>query len=423
MSNIRREILAGLSTFFTVAYYFLLYPKILSEGGLDFGSALTATILTLVLSTIFLALYTKTPYVLGPGISVAAYLVYSVVLKQHATWQAALGIVFWTGLAMFLLSIFKVRQKLIHNLPPSLISAAIGGVGLFLICVGLKDLGILIPDSVTFYRLGAILTPQNGIALFGVILFFVLNRFRIPGSFLVTIISCWIFSLLFGFSQWQGVLSSPPSLSSTFFQLDILTPLQPRMWGFIFSALLISLLDSTAAMTALSKLSHNTDERGRIKNLQRLVIPDGIGGMLGSFLGAANLTFFLESSSGIKAGGRTAITALTAALCSLAVLFLYPLVSSIPSFASVPALIAIGVFMTVVAKEIHWHSWTDAVPSLITLLIIPLTFSIYRGFAIGFLSYILLKAITNRGQQVHPICWGLGVVFALHIGWMTCTGS
>jgi len=419
----RREILAGLSTFFTVAYYFLLYPKILNEGGFDFGAALTATILTLFLSTTFLALYTKTPFVIAPGISVAAYLIYSVVLKQHATWQAALGVVFWAGLAMFLLSIFKVRQKLIHNLPSSLVSAAIGGVGLFLICVGLKDLGILMPDPSTFYRIGTLFTPQNGIALFGVILFFVLNIFRIPVNFLITILTCWILSLLSGLSQWNGFLSSPPSLSPTFFQLDIIAPLQPRMWGFIFSALLISLLDSTAAMTALSKLSNNTDERGRIKNLQRLVIPDGIGSMIASFLGSANLTFFLESSSGIKAGGRTAITALTVALCSLAVLFLYPLIASIPSFASVPALIAIGVFMTVVAKEIHWHSWTDAVPSLITLLIIPLTFSIYRGFAIGFLSYILLKALTNRGKEIHPLCWGLGIVFALHLGWMTCTGS
>jgi AGZA family xanthine/uracil permease-like MFS transporter len=418
----RRELLAGLSTFFTIAYYFLLFPKILSEGGIDFGAALTGTIVTLVLSTLFLAFYANFPAVLAPGIAVGAYLIYSVILPQHATWQQALGLVFWSGLAIFLLSLFKVRQKILLHLPPSLAAAAIGGIGLFLICVGLKDLSILIPDPVLFYRFGPLVTLPNGIALFGLILFFLLHYFRISSAFLVSILASWAAALAFGLAPWKGFAAPPPSPLPSLLQLDLLGSLHPSLWGILVSVILISLFDSTASLTALAKLAHATDEKGRIKNIDRIVIPDGVGTMLSACFGATNLSFFLESSSGIKAGGRTGATASVAALCSLVCLFLYPLVSSIPLFASTPALIAIGVFMARISKEIAWRDWTEAIPALLTLLTIPLTFSIYKGFAFGFIAYIFLKTLSGRWKQIHWISWILGLIFFSHLCWSLATG-
>jgi len=408
----RKELLAGLSTFFTVAYLLLLYPKILSEGGIDFGSALTATILSIVISTLFLALYAEFPALLAPGLSVGPFLVYSVIQKQNASWEVALGMVFWAGLVIFLLSIFKVRQKILLNLPPSIKSAAIGGIGLFLICVGLKDLGIF---------QGHIFNIPNTIALFGLILFFTLNHYRITASFVIAILACWIIAIPFGYVPWNGLAALPPSISPTFLQLDLWTPLQFEWLGTILSIVLINLFDTSAGLTALAKLAHKVTEHGRIKNIDRIVIPDGPGSMLSALLGTGTLTFTLESSSGIKAGGRTGVTAITAALCCLVGLFFYPLISSIPIFATAPVLIAIGIFKAGEIKAIRWKDLSDSIPAILTLVTIPLTFSIYRGFAFGFVSFTLIKAIKGQWKQVHPVCWALAVIFAAHLSWALAT--
>lgn len=408
----RKEIIAGISTFFTVAYLLLLYPKILSEGGINFGAALTATILAIVISTLFLALFAKFPALLAPGLSVGPFLVYSVIQKQHATWQIALGIVFWAGLVLFLLSILKVRQKILLHLPASIKAAAIGGIGLFLICVGLQDLGI-------FHK--HLFTIPNGIALFGLTLFFTLHYFQISTAFLISILACWALAVPFGYVAWNGLAALPSSLAPTFLQLNLSTALDFEWLGTILSVILIALFDTSASITALAKLAHKVDERGRIKNIDRIVIPDGPGSMIAALLGTGTLAFTLESSSGIKAGGRTGLTALIAALCCLIGLFFYPLISSIPLFAISPVIIAIGIFMAQEVKGIQWREWTESVPAILTLITIPLTFSIYLGFAYGFVSYTFLKAIKGQWREVHPVCWGLAIIFAAHLSWAFAT--
>lgn len=409
----RKELLAGVSTFFTVAYLILLYPKILSEGGIDFGSALTATILTIVASTLFLALYADFPALLAPGLSVGPFLVYSVIQKQHATWQIALGIVFWAGLVIFLLSLFKVRQKILLHLPSAIKSAAIGGIGLFLICVGLKDLGL--PHQ-------PFLTIPNGIVLFGLVLFFTLYHFKVGAAFLIAILACWILAIPFGLAHWHGLAALPSSLTPTLLHLDLLSSLEFEWFGTLLSVILICLFDTSASLTVLSKLAHKVDQNGHIKKIDRIVIPDGPGTMLGALLGTGTLTFTLESSAGIKAGGRTKITSITAAICCLIGLFFYPLISSIPLFATTPAIIAIGIFMALEIKSIRWGKYTESVPAIITLFTIPITFSIYQGFAFGFVSYAILKAIKGEWKEVHPVCWTLAIIFAAHLSWALSTG-
>lgn len=415
--NVRKEILAGVSTFFTAAYLLLLYPQILNEGGVDFGAALTATTLIIIIATLFLALYAGFPALLAPGMSVGPYLVYSVILKQGATWQTALGIVFWVGIFLFILTLLKVRQKILLHLPTSIKCAAIAGIGLFLICIGLKNLGILIPQNFLF-KIGTIATPETAIALVGLVLFFVLYRMGIHSAFLIAILFCWAAGLFFGFTTWKGFAAAPASLSPTFFQLDFWTPWTTQWIGALISVLLISLFDSTASLTVLSKLSHTVDEKGHIQNIDRILVPDGTGSALAAILGTGTLTYTLESSSGIKAGGRTGLTAITAAFCSLICLFLFPLISSIPLFATAPALIAIGFFMARESAGVKWKDPTEAIPALLTLIIIPTTFSIYQGFVFGFIAFTLLKALFRRWKEVPPICWILSFIFAAHLAWM-----
>jgi AGZA family xanthine/uracil permease-like MFS transporter len=402
----KKEILAGLSSFFTVSYLLLLYPKILSEGGIDFGAALTATILTLFVSTLFLALYAKFPVVLAPGLSVGPFLVYSVILKQQATWQTALGIVFWAGLAIFLLSVFKIRQKILLSLPHSIKAAAIGGIGLFLICIGVKDLDFF----------------SGAITLFGLVLFFTLYARKFSSAFLITIFACWALSLLFGATALDGLAALPSSLKPTFFQLDLVSPLSAKWIGLILSVALIALFDTSASLAALSELSGTTDSEGHIENIDKIVIPDGLGSMFAALLGTGTLAFTLESSSGLKAGGRTPLTPIIAAFCSLAVLFFHPLINSIPFFASTAVLIAIGIFMTQEIRTIHWNKYEESVPAALTLAAIPLTFSIYTGFSAGFVSYALIQAIRGKWKQVHPVCWVLALIFAAHLIWSLYVG-
>jgi AGZA family xanthine/uracil permease-like MFS transporter len=410
---LRRELIPGLSTFFTIAYLLLLYPQILSEAGVDFGSALTATILTLFLSTLLLALYGHFPYVLAPGLSVGVYLAYSLLQEQKASWPTALGIIFWAGIALFLLSLFKVRQKILFHLPPSIRSASIGGIGLFLIFVAFKGLAILILDPTHFFRFGTLFTLPNGIALFGLVLLFILYRLQIQASFLIAILLSWAISLSLNLSAWHGLVSLPAPLTS-FFQIDFWAPFQLQWIGALLTVLLISLFDTTAAITVLAKLSHRSDASGRIQGIDRMVIPDGLGSILASFLGTGTVAFLLESATGIKAGGKTGWTALIAAVLSLGCLFFYPLISSIPFFAVAPALIAIGCLMASELKEVFWKDFTEAIPALLIAVTIPLTFSVYRGFALGFISYVLLKTLSGRAKEVHPVSWALSLLFALH---------
>jgi AGZA family xanthine/uracil permease-like MFS transporter len=285
----------------------------------------------------------------------------------------------------------------------------------------LKDLSILIPDPHFFFRLGKIATIPNAIALFGLLLFFTLHRFRFASAFLLSILACWAIALTLGLTPWKGIAALPPSPLPSLLQLNLIGALHPSLWGILISIILINIIDSTASLSALSRMAHAVDERGRIKNIDRILIPDGTGSMLSALLGTTTLSYFLESSSGIKAGGRTGLTALVAALCSLICLFFYPLISSIPLYASTPALIAIGCFMAQEVKRIPWQDWTDYLPALLTLVSIPLTFNIYRGFAIGFISFALLKALTGQWKKVHPICWCLALIFALHLAWAIST--
>ncbi len=408
------EIVGGLSTFFAISYLFVLAPQLLSIAGIDFGAALSATIIVIALATLFFALYVNGPIAVGPGLSVMTYLVFSVMGKHILDWQGALGLVFWAALLQYLLSAFGWRKKILLAIPESLQLASAAGLGLFFIAVGLKQLGILeiIQGKLAMGALGG-----NGqiIASVGLVLFFFLHKVHFPGSCLIPVIFCWVLALLFGETKWQGLFSLPPSLGSTFFKLTFSSILHPQYWSILLTILLISIFDASATLSALARQLGWMRPDGRIRNLEQAVIPDGIGSMLGAFLGTTSCSLYAESSIGIHAKGRTWLSGCTIAVCCLSALFLYPALSSIPLFATAPVLIGIGVKLALYLKCIDWKKIPEAFSFLITSFAMPVFFSLYWGFALGFISYTLLKTLIGQAKKIHPIVWILTFIFAAHL--------
>jgi AGZA family xanthine/uracil permease-like MFS transporter len=407
--SISHEIIAGLTTFFTMVYLLVLCPQLLSEGGVDFGAALTATVLTTVSATLFLSLYAGYPIVAGPGLSVLTYLVFSVIGKKIATWQEALGLVFWGGLIFLLLSLFRLRQKMIVHIPLVIKKAAPAGLGLFLIMVGLKQLGVVIVKQ-NGYALGLIGSVGQWIALAGILIFCILQWRRSRFSFLLPIVFCWLLALFLGYAEWKGGFSLPPSLRPTWNQLDLSVLFRPVLWTPLLGVLLLVLVDSSTMLSVFSRLLGWSTPQ----NLNRVVIPDGACSMLAGFLGTTSCLFYAESSSGICAGGRSFIVSCTAAFCCLGALFCYPALSSIPLFATAPALIGLGGILMLNFREIEWKRPTEWITFLVTSLSMLIFFSIYWGFALGFISFVILKTATGKWREIHPIVWILALIFALH---------
>lgn len=416
MGKTVHEILAGLSTFFAIAYLFALSPQLLSLAGVDFGSGLTATILAIAIPTLFFSLYVNAPIALGPGLSVMTYLVFTA--KETLLWPELLGLVFWAGLIQFLLSVVGWRQKILLAIPSPLQHAAAAGLGLFFIAIGLKQIGIVeITNGI--YSIKTLGTSGQLIALIGLVLFALLHRFHFPGSCLIPVLFCWIAALLFGETTWQGLLSLPPTLHPTFFKLSFSAILQPQSWSILLTILLISIFDAGATLNALARQLGWLKSNGTIHNLNKAVIPDGIGSMAAAILGATSCSLYAESSIGIHAKGRTWIAGCTIAAASLFALFLYPALASIPLFATAPILFGIGGLLACHLKQIDWKNWPEAISFLITAFAMPLFFSIYWGFALGFIAYVFLKAAAGKRKEIHPIVWGLAALFAAHLIWGT----
>ena len=396
MKTISHEIIAGLTTFFTMSYVLILLPKILSAGGLDFGTALAATVLTLAFATLLLAFSADYPMVIGPGVGIAAFLIYSIVGKE-ATIDQVLGLVFWAGLIEFLLSITGLRQKILIQIPDALKRASKVGIGLFFIIVGIKQL------------LGPIGMEGLAIGIVGILFFALFHRFAPRFAYVFPILICWMLSLFFNLSEWKGLISLPraPHLIS----LDLLTITQPELWGILLSTLLIALFDAGAGLSALSHLLGWKSP----PKFNRALLPDGLGSMLGAFLGTTSSTFYAESSSGIRAGGRTGIVGCTAAICALFALFFYPALSSIPLFATAPTLVGLGSLLALDREWLEWRKWCEWIPFCVTALAMPIFFNIYLGFALGFISYVLVHVLSGRRREIHPVVWGLAAIFVIHL--------
>lgn len=412
-TSIKTEILAGLTTFSTMAYIIIVNPRLLSETGMDFGAVMVATIIASFIGTMCMGLYANYPFALAPGMGLNAYFTYGIVLGAEHTWEIALGICFIAGICFLLLNLFGIRERIMNAVPASLRLATVGGVGILLAFIGLKNIHLVVPHAGTLVTLGKMATPEIVLACFGLLLIATLMARNVKGAIFISILVNWILGLAFGLVQWKGIVDLPPSIAPTFFKLEILDALHPSYIPMILSFVFVAIFDTTGTLIGLAEQGNFLDRNGKLPRANRALTNDAIGTLAGSVMGTSTITTYLESAAGVAVGGRTGLTAAVVALLFLLSLFFVPFAASIPYFATSPALIVIGAMMLQPIKRLDWTDPSEYIPAFIILATIPLTFSIASGIALGFVTYPLIKLFSGRKKEVDPLVWAIAFLFLL----------
>lgn len=414
-TSYRKEILGGLTTFSSIVYVMVINSTILSDASMNFGAVMTATILVTFLATLLIGILANYPFAIAPGIGVSAFFTYSIVLKQNIAWQNALTTVFIVSVILFLFTLFNIRSKILTTMPKTLLKAITCGIGLFLIFVGLKQIHVIDASHGTFITLG---NPFNIKVVFALISFvvilFLLSK-KISYAFILVILANWILSLCMGLVSWKGVLAMPPSIGPTFCKLNFAFLKELSFYKIFFSLFLVALFDSSAGLYSLLKECGHEHDGIEPKRMRKTLIPDSLSSSIGCLLGTTTLAMHIESATGIKSGSKTGFTSVVVAIAFLSGLFFYPLLSSIPEFAIAPVLMVLGCHMVSQIKGMQWIDFADVISFFITILIMPLTFSIYHGFAYGFISYTLLKILAGKAKKIPITCWIFSILFALEV--------
>lgn len=416
-TTVRTEILAGLTTFLTMAYILFVNPSILGETGMDKGAVFVATCLAAAIGSATMGLIANYPIALAPGMGLNAFFTYTVVLSMGHTWQVALGAVFLSACMFFLLSIFKIREWIINSIPLELRSAIAAGIGLFLAVIALQNAGIVVDNPATLIGMGDLSQPAPLLAILGFILIVALEARKVTGAVMIGILSVTLLAIALGVSQFGGVLSMPPSLAPTFLQLDIMGALDIGLFSVIFAFLFVDLFDNSGTLIAVAKKAGLMRKDGYMPKMGRALIADSTAAMTGSLLGTSTTTSYIESAAGVAEGGRTGLTACVVALLFLLALFFAPLAGSVPAFATAPALLFVAVLMTSGLAEIDWDDITVAAPVVVTALAMPLTFSIANGIAFGFIAWAAVKLLAGRWRELNPALAILAVLFVIKLGW------
>jgi AGZA family xanthine/uracil permease-like MFS transporter len=413
-SSIRIELLAGLATFLTMAYITVVNPSILStEGtGMEFGAVFTATIIAAVVGTLIMGLWANWPVALAPGMGLNAYFTYTVIFADGYSYQQALTAVFVAGVVFIILSVSPARKYIINSIPKSMKLGIGAGIGLFLAIIGLKNAGIVIANEATLVGLGDVASLPVLLAGLGFIIMAVLSYRKIPGSIVIGILVISIIAWIIGETELQGVAGSVNNPSHAF-QLDFSVIATAGFIGVAFAFLFVDFLDTAGTLTSIANLTGRVGEDGEVEDIDRTLLADSSATVVGALAGTSNTTSYIESGAGIKEGGRTGLTAVTVAVLFAACLFFAPLAQSVPAFATAPALIFIATYFLRNIKDIDWDDISEYVPAALAAIIMPLTFSIAYGIAIGFVSYVLIKALSGKGRSLNYASIGLAVVSAL----------
>lgn len=409
-TTVRTEVLAGLTTFLTMAYIMFVNPSILGDAGMPKGSVFVATCLIAALGSVLMGLYANYPIAIAPGMGLNAYFAYVVVLGMGYTWQAALGAVFVSGCLFLLVTIFRIRDQIINGIPASIRVAITVGIGLFLALIALKSAGVVVESKATLVTLGDLHSPSVILFTLGFFLIVVLDRLRVPGAILIGILAVTVASFIFGGNQFQGVFSAPPSIAPTFLQLDIKTALSSGFLNVVLVFFLVELFDATGTLMGVAKRA-GLLVPGKMERFHRSLLADSGAIFAGSLLGTSSATAYVESASGVQAGGRTGLTAVTVAVLFLACLFIAPLAGSVPAYATAPALLFVACLMLKELTEVDWADTTEAIPAAITAVMMPFTYSIANGLAFGFISYAAIKLFTGRAREVHWMVWIIAALF------------
>jgi AGZA family xanthine/uracil permease-like MFS transporter len=410
-TDVNRELMAGLTTFITMAYIIFVNPQLMASSGMDQGASFVGTCLAAALACLVMGIFANWPVGLAPGMGLNAFFTFTVVGEMGYSWQVALGAVMIAGVLFFLMSVTPLRRWMLDSIPVNLRIAMGSGVGLFIGFIGLKSGGIIVSNGATFVSMGDLTNPETLMAALGFILIAGLSVRNVPGAIIIGVLTITLLALGLGFVEYQGLVAYPPDVSSTFLQLDILGALDVAMVAVIASFLFVNLFDTAGTLLGVANRANLVDDQGQVKNLDKALKADSSSSIFGALLGCAPVTSYVESSAGVEAGGRTGLTAVAVAIFFLLAIFLSPLALMVPAYATAGALIYVAILMLGGMEKLNWGDATELLPALIIIVMIPLTFSIANGIALGFLTFIILKIASGNTRNISSGAWFLGAIF------------
>jgi len=414
-TTVKIEVVAGVTTFLTMAYIIFVNPAILSEAGMDKQALVIVTCIASAITTATMGLVGNAPIAMAPGMGLNAFLAYSLVKAGQITWETALGVVFLSGLSGFVLTLLGLRRRLVEAIPVSLVAAIAVGIGLFITFIGLVNMGVIVKNEATLVSAGP-MTATVTIGLTGLLVMAFLEIRRIKGALLIGIAFSTLLAVAFGYVEKPASLVSFNfDIRPVAFRLDILGAFQWGLLGSVFTLLFMDMFDGIGTLVACCHEAGMVDEQGRIKSLGRLLAIDTAASMIGAVLGTSNVTAYIESGAGIEQGGRTGLTALVTALCFVLALLFVPVVGIVPQYATAPALVMVGLFMMKEIKRIDFANMEEALPAFIIVVMIALSYSISTGLAFGFISFALIKLVAGKARDVKPTMWVIAVLSLLFV--------
>ena len=414
-TTIKTEILAGVTTFLTMAYIIFVNPNVLADAGMDKGAVFVATCLAAAVGCFIMGIYARLPVALAPGMGLNAFFTYGVVLGMGYAWQTALGAVFLSGCIFILLSLFKVRELIINSIPDSIKQGVVAGIGAFLAFISLQTAGVIVNNDATLVGLGDMTAFSPAMAALGFIVIVGLSHKKIPGAVTIGILLVALISLITGNTQFTGIISAPPPIAPTLMQLDIAGAFDVAMISVIFAFLFVDLFDTAGTLIATTSQAGLIGKDGKIPNMGKALLADSSATVAGTLLGTSSTTSFVESVSGIAAGGRTGLVAVTVGVLFLLSMFFAPLAGMIPGYATAGAIFYVAVLMMGTLKDVDWLDLTEAAPVVVVLLFTPLTYSIADGIALGFITFAAIKVVAGKFSDVSIPVWILTAVLLAKI--------
>jgi AGZA family xanthine/uracil permease-like MFS transporter len=410
-TSLKKEILAGITTFVTMSYIIFVNPQMMAESGMDYGASFVGTCIAASLACFFMGLYANWPVGLAPGMGLNAFFTYTVVGGMGYPWEIALGAVFWSGILFTIMSITPLRKWMLEGIPLNLRIAMGSGVGLFIGLIGLKSGGIISGNDATLLSLGDLSKESTLLSILGFLIIAILSMRKVSGSIIIGILTITSIAIFSGLVKFKGIISLPPDPLPVFLKLDIIGAYDVAMISVIISFLFVNFFDTTGTLLGVANRAKLIKKTGEIQNLDKAIKADSTSSILGSFFGCAPVTSYVESSAGIEIGGRTGLTAVVTGIAFLLSIFLSPLSEMVPPYATAGVLIYVAILMLSDVERLDWSDSSEILPSLIIIIMIPLTFSIANGIALGFITYTLIKLTSNRHKEISTSAWFLTLIF------------
>ncbi|ECW3679368.1 NCS2 family permease [Salmonella enterica] len=411
----RTEVIAGFTTFLTMVYIVFVNPQILGVAGMDTSAVFVTTCLIAAFGSILMGLFANLPVALAPAMGLNAFFAFVVVQAMGLPWQVGMGAIFWGAVGLLLLTIFRVRYWMIANIPVSLRVGITSGIGLFIGMMGLKNAGVIVANPETLVSIGNLTSHSVLLGVLGFFIIVILASRNIHAAVLVSIIVTTLLGWMMGDVHYNGIVSAPPSVTSVVGHVDLAGSFNLGLAGVIFSFMLVNLFDSSGTLIGVTDKAGLADEKGKFPRMKQALFVDSISSVTGAFVGTSSVTAYIESSSGVSVGGRTGLTAVVVGILFLLVIFLSPLAGMVPPYAAAGALIYVGVLMTSSLARVNWQDLTESVPAFITAVMMPFSFSITEGIALGFISYCVMKIGTGRLRDLSPCVVIVALLFVLKI--------